>query len=29
LDTPGVPRRGPQSADLSEPELKYTHIQGE
>jgi len=32
LDSPAIPRRGPQSAelpDLAEPELKYTLIQGE
>ncbi|HEY2842786.1 MAG TPA: helix-turn-helix transcriptional regulator, partial [Bryobacteraceae bacterium] len=29
LETPGVPRRAPQSADLPEPELKYTLLQGE
>jgi DNA-binding NarL/FixJ family response regulator len=32
LDSPVIPRRGPQSAelaDLAEPELKYTLIQGE
>jgi two-component system nitrate/nitrite response regulator NarL len=29
LETPGVVRRGPQSADLAEPELKYTLLQGE
>ena len=32
LDSPAIPRRGPQPAalpDLAEPELKYTLIQGE
>ena len=32
LDSPAIPRRGPQSAELpdhGEPELKYTLIQGE
>ena len=29
LETPGIPRRGPQSAELTQDDLKYTHIQGE
>ena len=29
LDPAGVPRRGPQSAELVESELKYTQLQGE
>ena len=29
LDTPDVPKRGPQSVEQAEPALKYTHLQGE
>jgi DNA-binding NarL/FixJ family response regulator len=29
LDSPGVPRMGPHSADQPEPALKYTNLQGE
>jgi two-component system nitrate/nitrite response regulator NarL len=29
LETPGIPRRGPHSAEPEVAELKYTHLQGE
>ena len=29
LDTSAIPRMGPASENLPEPELKYTHLQGE